>query len=337
MAFNGIGTTQDGGAPPGDTLVSETQSWEDKFYWINHTWDHENLDCYNPVPNSGVCTPATYSESLPEITRNVQIASSLGLPLDAVSMVTPAISGLNNQAFLSAAVSQGVRYLISDLSRPEGTPASPNTGIWNQYQPSILEIPRRPTNIFYNTVTNAVQLAGSEPDEYNYFYGPTGIFRIGGPGGPPFFTTPQTYDQIRDRESDTLLGYMLRGEQYPLMFHQGNLAAYDGTNSLFTDVVGSALNKFAAISQLPVISTKESDLGAMLQNRMAYNASQVHATLTPGVSIEIDTAGAAGIPVTGLCADACETYGPDQQSLIPMPAGSTRVFLLVSLPLPGLL
>jgi hypothetical protein len=120
------------------------------------------------------------------------------------------------------------------------------------------------------------------------------------------------------------------------MFHQGNLAAYDGVNSLFTDVVGSALNKFAAISQLPVISMQQSNLGALLQSRMAYNTSQVHATLTPGVSIEIDTMGAASIPVTGLCADGCQTYGPDQQSLIPMPAGSSRTFLLVSLPPLGL-
>jgi len=336
MAFNGVGATQAGGAEPGDSLVTETQSLENQFFWINHTWDHENLDCYDPVPNSGICRPATNAESLAEISQNVQLANSLSLPLDATSMVTPSISGLTNPYFLSKAVSQGIQYLVSDLSRPEGTPASANTGIWNQYQPSLFEIPRRPTSIFYNTVTSAVGVAGSEPDEYNYFYGPTGIFRIGGPGGPPFFTTNQSWDQIRDRESDTLLGYMLRGEQYPLMFHQGNLAAYDGVNSLFTDVVGSTLNKFAAISQLPVISMQEANLGALLQSRMAYNTSQVHATLTPGVSIEIDTVGAASIPVTGLCADGCQTYGPDQQSLIPMPAGSSRTFLLVSLPPLGL-
>jgi hypothetical protein len=285
------------------------------------------------VPNSGICQPATYAESVAELSQNAQLANSLGLPSDAVSMVTPSISGLKNPDFLSAAVSQGIQYVVSDLSRPEGVPASANTGIWNTFQPSIFEVPRRPTNIFYNTLTSATGVAGSEVDEYNYFYGPTGIFRVGGPGGPPFFTTNQTWAQIQDRESDTLLGYMLRAEQYPLMFHQGNLTAYDGANSLFTNVVGSALNKFAVISQLPVISMKESDLAALLERRMAYNGSQVHATLVPGVSIEIDTVGAAGIPVTGLCADGCETYGPDQQSLIPMPAGSSRLYLLA---LPGL-
>ncbi len=334
LAFNGVGTTAEGGATgASDSLVLASQSLANQFFWVSHTYDHEELDCYQPVPNSGVCTPATYAQSLAEISQNVQVAQSLGLPNDPVSMVTPSISGLTNPNFLSAAASQGIQYLVSDLSRPEGSPASPNTGIWNQYQPSIFEIPRRPTNIFYNTATTVAQGVGSEPEEYNYFYGPNGISRIGGPGGPPFFTTNQTWDQIRDRESDAMLLYLLRGEQYPLMFHQTNLFAYDGVNSLLSDVVGSTLSKFAALSQLPVISKKESDLGVLLQNRMAYNASQVHATLTPGVLIKIDTVGQANIPVTGLCADGCETYGPDKQSLIPMSAGSTRLLPLVSSPL----
>jgi hypothetical protein len=334
LAFNGVGTTTEGGGTgASDSLVLASQSLANQFFWVSHTYDHEELDCYQPVPNSGVCTPATYAQSLAEISQNVQVAQSLGLPNDPVSMVTPSISGLTNPNFLSAAASQGIQYLVSDLSRPEGSPASPNTGIWNQYQRSIFEIPRRPTNIFYNTATTVAQGVGSEPEEYNYFYGPNGISRIGGPGGPPFFTTNQTWDQIRDRESDAMLLYLLRGEQYPLMFHQTNLFAYDGVNSLLSDVVGSTLSKFAALSQLPVISKEESDLGVLLQNRMAYNASQVHATLTPGVLIKIDTVGQANIPVTGLCADGCETYGPDKQSLIPMSAGSTRLLPLVSSPL----
>jgi len=334
LAFNGVGTTAEGGGTgASDSLILASRSLANQFFWVSHTYDHEDLDCYQPVANSDVCTPATYTQSLAEISQNVQVAQSLGLPNDPVSMVTPGISGLTNPNFLSAAASQGIQYLVSDLSRPEGLPASPNTGIWNQYQRSIFEIPRRPTNIFYNTATTVAQGVGSEPEEYNYFYGPNGISRIGGPGGPPFFTTNQTWDQIRDRESDAMLLYLLRGEQYPLMFHQTNLFAYDGVNSLLSDVVGSTLSKFAALSQLPVISKKESDLGVLLQNRMAYNASQVHATLTPGVLIKIDTVGQANIPVTGLCADGCETYGPDKQSLIPMSAGSTRLLPLVSSPL----
>jgi len=328
-AFNGLGATEGGVMLPNDSLVAETRRQRNAFFWVNHTYSHENLDCYNPVPNSGVCRPATLAESLAQIDQNASIASSLGLPHDSASMVTPNISGLNNPAFLSAAVQRGIKYVIADLSRPEGVPASPNTGIWNRHQPSILMIPRRATNIFYNTSTAYNLIAGSEPDEYNHFYGPNGIFRIGGPGGPPFFTTIQTWQNVADRESDNLLGYMLRGEVYPSMFHQGNLNVYDSSKSLFSEVVGSTLNKFGALSNLPVISLSQSDLGRLMIRRMEYNASQVRATLTPGLSVEIHTVGAAKIPVTGVCSEACETYGADKQSLITLPAGGTRTVLLV--------
>jgi hypothetical protein len=244
-------------------------------------------------------------------------------------MVTPNISGLNNPAFLAAAAQRGIRYLIADLSRPEGVPASPNTGIWNAHQPSILMIPRRATNIFYNTVTGFNLLAGSLPDEYNYFYGPNGLFRIGGPGGPPFFTTIQTWQNVSERESDNLLGYMLRGEVYPSMFHQGNLHIYDGSKSLFSEVVGSTLNKFGVLSNLPVISLSQADLGRLMVRRMEYNASQVQATLTPGISVEIRAARGASIPITGVCSENCETYGADNQSQINISNGGVRTILLL--------
>jgi hypothetical protein len=280
-----------------------------------------------PTPNSGVCRPATLGESLMQIDQNAKVASALGLPHDPASMVSPNISGLNNPAFMSAAAQRGIKFLIADLSRPEGVPASPNTGIWNPHQPSILMIPRRATNIFYNTSTAVNGVVGSQPDEYNYFYGPNGIFRVGGPGGPPFFTSVQTWQNVADRESDNLLGYMLRGEIYPSMFHQGNLHAFDGSRSLFSEVVGSTLNKFAALTSLPVITLPQGDLGRLMIRRMEYNKSQVSATLTPGLSVEIRTVRAAKIPITGVCSEACETYGGDKQSLITLPAGATRTIL----------
>jgi hypothetical protein len=328
-AFNGLGATAEGGALPNDSLVAETRRQRSTFFWVNHTYSHENLDCYTPMPNSGICRPATLPESLDQIDKNAAVANSLGLPHDPTTMVTPNISGLNNPAFLAAAAQRGIRYLIADLSRPEGVPASPNTGIWNAHQPSILMIPRRATNIFYNTVTGFNLLAGSLPDEYNYFYGPNGLFRIGGPGGPPFFTTIQTWQNVSERESDNLLGYMLRGEVYPSMFHQGNLHIYDGSKSLFSEVVGSTLNKFGVLSNLPVISLSQADLGRLMVRRMEYNASQVQATLTPGISVEIRAARGASIPITGVCSENCETYGADNQSQINISNGGVRTILLL--------
>ena len=308
MAFNGFGTTALGEAPPNDSLPAAATQARSQFYWITHTYDHENLDCYDPVPNSGVCTPATSAQSLAEIDNNKAFAQQLNLVTDNPSMVTPNVSGLNNPKFLSAAVSRGIRYVVSDASVLPAA-VKHNTGVRNTLQPSILMIPRRPTNIFYNVDTNLSGVPASETDEYNYFYGPNGISRIGGPGGPPFFTSNQTYTEIIDRESDFIVRNILRGEVYPVMFHQANLWRYNGINSLFTDLSDAILAKFRGISTLPVNSLSQTSIGQVLEDRMAFNASGVSATLTPGLSMTIKVSKTAKIPVTGLCRGTCESYG----------------------------
>ena len=123
-------------------------------------------------------------------------------------------------------------------------------------EPRVFIIPRRATNVFYNTTSPGVGAQGSEPDEYNYFFGPNGLYRVGGPGGPPFFAVDQTYQQIVDRESDALVTYMFRYELYPSMYHQANFYFYDNQHTLFTDVIDAALTKFKQMSNLPVSDSK---------------------------------------------------------------------------------
>ena len=329
MAFNGFGTTPDGGAPAGDPLSATATLLRSKFFWTSHTYDHENLDCFNPVLNSGVCTPATYTQSLAEINNNNTVAQKLNLIQDSPSMITPNVSGLNNPNFLSAAAGKGIRYLVSDASTMPAT-ITPNTGVYNTSQPSILMIPRRATSIFYNTATSLSGVPASETDEYNYFYGPDGIARIGGVGGPPFFNVNQTYSQIIDRESDFILKYMLRGEVYPLMFHQANLRGYNGTSSLFTDLADATITKFRGLSGLPVNSLSLSSIGQVVADRMTYNSSGVSATLLPGVSITIKASRSAKIPVTGVCQSACEDNGGQPVSYFAVnPLLPTIVFLLL--------
>ncbi len=312
-AFNGVGATDGLGALlTKDDLVNQSVNLRGSFFWINHTWDHEDLDCYNPAPNAGVrtCIAANYAQAGAEIAENAVLAKLLTLPLDKTSMVTPGITGLKNAAFLKAASDLGIRYLVSDTSHPEYVPAIPNTGIRNTFQNSLLMIPRRPTNLFYNTVTGQPGVPGSLTDEYNYFYGPQGIFRIGGAGGPAFFPTTQTYADIINRESDNLLTYMLRYEIYPQMYHQSNLYRYNGRNSMFSDVHDAALNKFARISTLPVTSLTQTDLGREIESKMAVLSAQVTGTLTPGRNIVLSGRSAATVTLTGVCFGTnCESYG----------------------------
>lgn len=322
-AFNGFGTTTDGGAAANDPLTAATKSYMNQFYWMNHTWDHENLDCYNAVPNSGICVAATYNESLAELQQNITFAKSFGLPNDSASMVTPNISGLRNMNFLLAAEKSGIKYLVSDMSYPDWQPALPNTGVRSPSVPSILYVPRRATNIFYNTMSGNKGATGSLVDEYNYFFGPNGMLRIGGPGGQPFFDTNQTYAQIMDSESNALLSYMLNYEWYPSMFHQSNLIRYSGQKSLYSDVMDATMNKFAKMSNLPVSSLQQTKLGQMMEERMAFNAAGVTALYVPGQGIKLTSAVAAKAPITGICAAGCVSYGGQNISSVPVsPAGT---------------
>jgi hypothetical protein len=321
MAFNGFGTTRDGGAEPNDSLLARSKALSGKFFWVSHTYDHEHLDCFKPAPNSGICRPATYNESRAEISNNIVVAVRHRFPLDQRSMVTPNISGLTNPNFMRAAGDQGIRYMVGDTSRPGHTPVIPNTGIRSSIDPRILIIPRRATNIFYNAASPNLGANGSETDEYNFLYGPNGYFRMG--NGQPFFTTTQSYQDIVNRESDALLTYMLRYEMYPSMFHQANFYAYNGASSLFTDVMDATMSKFKQLSSLPVSSVAQTELGEMLEERMQYLAANVRGVYTPGVSVTITTTGKATVPVTGVCKDLCSLYGAQQQSRIRLNAGQS--------------
>ena len=322
MAYNGFGLTTDGGAPAFDFLRFESLLLRNEFFWLSHTYDHENLDCYNPVPNSGICTPATYAESAVEVAKNITSVAGLGLPIDKASMVTPGISGLTNVNFLKAAADNGLKYLVSDMSRPDWRPAKPNTGVRSPFVPSILYIPRRATNIFYNTDSGNAGVTGSLADEYNLFYGPNGMLK-NTVTGQPFFSVNQTYSDIINRESDQLLQYMLRGELYPTMYHQANLINYGGNKTLITDTLEAAFTKFEKLSNLPVLSFNQSDLGKKLEDRMALISANAKATYKPGIGITITTTTAINAPVTGICSGACETYGNTHISKISVPASGT--------------
>ena len=324
FAFNGYGHTADADAPPNDPLVPAVVAMNNKLFQVNHTWDHEHLDCYQPVPNSGICRGATYDESRTEVLLNQQDAAAMGLVIEKQAMVTPNISGLFNPNFMRAARELGIRYVVGDTSRPEFVPASPNWGVWNPYQ-TVMMIPRRANNLFYNVYSPTVGAQGSWPDEFNYFYGPNGIFRIGGTGGPPFFATTQTYQNILDFEANALVRNMLKYEIYPVMFHQSNVVHYSTNNSLYRDLIQRVHDKYNALMRLPVTSLSETDTGVAIIERMVLDTGGVTATWVPGVSITISAVNTVNVPITGICGQNCTTYATDYQSKIRVNAGQTVV------------
>jgi hypothetical protein len=270
MAFNGLGTVA--GEYENDDLTPFVRTNKSMFKWISHTFTHTNLNTVD------------YATALSEITKNNQTAGNLGLPnYSRMNMVTPQISGLQNPQFIKAAYDAGIRYLVSDTSIPSHRAASPNTGLPNWVEPRILMIPRHANNLFYNVSTPAEWVS-----EYNYIYN-------------GYWGRDLSYAEILDNQADLLLGFLLKGDVSPLMFHQPNLRDYNGQgNTLLGDLLDAVANKYERLYNFPALSPTMNNLATTLQQRMNYNASGVVATRHADNTLTLTVTKAARIPVTGL-------------------------------------
>jgi hypothetical protein len=291
-AYNGSGAFE---TDPQDGLAKAMQRLHSSFFWLNHTFTHP-----------GSLSPMSYDAVKSELTRNIDFASKFELtPFAAVSLVTPGVSGLDAADSMRAIHDVGVRYVVSDTSvRGQDNP-SPNAGIYNKFQPTVLEIPRRPTNLGYNVLSPEDWVS-----EYNYLFHKD-------------WGRDLSYDEILDVESDWLLLYMLRWENDPWMFHQENLGLYDGKHSLLTNLVDAALDKYAAVVTTPLVSLQQHELGERVAQRMQFNDSGVSGVISPGVSITLTVKNAATIPVTGARLAGAESYAGQSISYAKLSAGQS--------------
>ena len=294
MAFNGYGTTN--GAYTPDTLTATATANQAQFNWVNHTYNHTNLD------------NVSYATAASELALNIKTARTLGFGANFTTqaMVTPDVSG-----FLKAAYDKGIRYLVTDTSIAGYNNPAPNVGIYNTYQPQLLMIPRRPNNLFFNVSTPAEWVA-----EYNCVYS-------------SFWGRNLSYQEVLDKESQMLLVYMLKGDIDPWMFHQPNLRAYDGTHTLIGDLIDMTLQKYSQYYNLPIENLRMNTLGATVASWMQYLGAGVTASIIPGKSITITAQKAALVPVTGLrMAGISKVYGGQNIASINLAAGRS-----VTLPL----
>ena len=295
-ACNGQGSS----SMPGDPLTAKAVALGSTFSWLNHTWDHPELDALSSA------------EVLDEFTRNDQYLRGLGLaPYATVNAVTPNISGLGSADAMLAIARAGITQIVSDTSQPGQNNPSPNAGISNALQPTVLEIPRIASELYYNV---------SQPSEwipeYEALRSPTAAV---------------DYGTIIGTQSDAFLQYMLNGNNDPWMFHQANTRDYDGAgHSLLTDLMDAAFAKYSAVATLPVVSPVMDDLAARVRNRMAFNASGVVATVQAGTSMTVSVQNAATVPVTGLCTTGAELYAGQTISYLTLAAGQSVTLSLTS-------
>ena len=293
-AANGAGSS----SRPGDPLTAKAVALGPVFEWINHTWDHPVLDALG------------YADVLAEFTHNDQYLRGLGLtPYATINAVTPNISGLASADAMRAIHDSGIQQIVSDTSEPGQNNPSPNAGLWNALQPSILEIPRKPLDLYFNV---------SQPAEWIPEYE---VLR-------PIASID--YPTLKGTQGSNLFKYMLNGSNDPWMFHQANVRNYDGAgHSLLSDVLDDAFAKYGAVMTFPVVSPTMEDLAARVRNRMALDASGVVATIGAG-GLTITVAHAATIPVTGLCTPGAESYAGQTISYLTLAEGQTANYALTA-------
>src|SRR5947208_6842655 len=128
-------------------------------------------------------------------------------------MVTPFNGGLANASFLNAAVQTGIQYIVTAV-----LPAAIITGNVNPVNPNIYLIPRV-KSLFDDVSVPQTGAYGSYTDEYNATFGPAGT--------EPTYSQNQTYSQIIDNVSNSLLtSNILAYEPYLLAFHIDNASLY---------------------------------------------------------------------------------------------------------------
>ncbi len=324
FAFVGDGVSPTGTDAMRDAIIAN----KGNFGFINHTYDHFNLDCGDCANPTGVIT-TTAAQIQNEILENLALAAQLGISTPANEMIQPDISGINtppNPMAQQAAANVGIRLWISDTSQVGQNNPSFNVGFAAPGDSRIYIVPRRPSNLFYSVTTPAQWVS-----VYNYMYlAPNGALCA----TTTCFTTAQTYSQIIDHESNYFLQLLLQGDDDPWMFHTPNIMLYDGVHSVMTDVLNATFAKYDALVQVPIRSLSFAQTGVNEQARGAYDASGVKATVTACQSITLSATNAATIPLTGVGYTASnstvETYAGTTISNISLTAGQT-----VTIPLPS--
>ena len=299
LAFNGGGHADQLSNSGSDPLYDgfETGAGPSRFRWINHTYNH--LDLNN----------ATTATIVSQINQNVQFASGANLPIDPTELVTGDHSGLHNPNTPPAFQQTGIKWTAADTTvDPQQFSIGP-----------ALTVPRHPMNIYYNAGTRAQEL-----DEYNWLYYYNCTYTTCLPG-------PVTWDQLITTERDIMIGHVIGNDPNPHFVHQSNLAQ-DG---IIYDVLNAVLARYQGLYTVPFVQPTEAQAGGVIQQTDAFKAAlaagqiqatmsgaQIHITNTAptDVAVPITGQGKLGTGGTGLFGSV---YGGDRSGWLTVPAGAS--------------
>jgi hypothetical protein len=309
LACNG-GGSRDAGANGngGDPLLGTLLKHRDAFGWINHTYEHRNLDTLSQA------------EIEAEIQQNVSWAATVGIDVEQSALVTGAHTGLANLAedppraenvhLRGALRAQGIRYVACDASRPYpgngGSATSPPGTVFAIG--TAVAVPRHPTVLPHDAATASQVLD-----------------RLRSKGQPGVLS----FDQVVLAESRRIFNAVLSNDPRPHYFHQSNLIAGDDEHAsallfVLLDAVLDRWNNYVS-ADVPLLQPTLSEVGRLLLSLQAWQLVRAVGSIRAyvdgdRVTIINDASSALEVPLTGVA-----TAGPDGCGWVRVPPGETSL------------
>jgi hypothetical protein len=300
-----------------DPLLDALLAERDAFGWINHTFEHRNLD-------------EASSEAIErEIERNLEWAGEHGIEFEPQVLITGEHTGLANLAatpprgenrnLAPALRARKIRFLACDASRPytsggleaDGRPVPAGAPFLTG---SALAIPRYPTALAHDVAT---------PEQLLDRLRSTGHAR------------DESWPQLASREARRILVKLLGNDPRPHFFHQSNLLANGtGENGAGSSLVCELLDQVLSLYQslilpsMPIVQPTLAEIGRSLLRleawREASAGGQIVAYVEDGGVLIVNRATEAlELPLTGTLMG--DQYGGCRSAWISVPPGMTVI------------
>jgi hypothetical protein len=211
-----------------------------------------------------------------------------------------------NAAFGPAMTAAGVRTVASDASKTyPKSPLSLAGEMWPAgtafTNDGVTAVPRYPTNVYYNTATQAQQL-----DEYNWLYTSPPVGNCTPVAGVTTCNTaPVTWSTYVANEASIMFGHVMGNDPRPHYFHQTNLAQTStATGGVMYPVVDELLTRYRGVfaDNAPLVQPSHTQIAAVLARDTQWQADlaagRVSAYLLDG-TVHVDTTASVAVALTG--------------------------------------
>ncbi|HEV7772214.1 MAG TPA: hypothetical protein VGO48_02860 [Conexibacter sp.] len=289
---------------------------------------------------STVPQPSTAFNAGGAVTIRFRDTGAAGTPASPPSFNGAAIDPYGqNPNFAGALRTAGVRNAGADASKPYPVTPTSATGPTYAAGTSFVEngfrvIPRWPTNVYYNTATQAQQL-----DEYNYLYLPP---ELGGgcvnSSITTCFTSPASWSDYVRAESDRIFGHMMGNDPRPHYFHQTNLAQSERPDgAVFYPVLNAMLagyNRWFNTS-VPIQQLTPTQVADLLTRQEAWGTARGVTGYIEGARVTIANGGAATLTVPLSGTEAGTLYGGTRSGWASAARGSSTHTAATAWPAPA--